>query len=61
MNKAKRARWCNPLEGVQRKGITILGTTTSGEGGGGGEARAGGEAPVVSQYYTERTFEGNSL
>ena len=33
MNKVKRARWYNPLEGVgtEEREVTILGTTTSGE------------------------------
>ena len=43
MNKAKRARWCNPLEGVgtEEGGITILGTTISGETEGGRLAQRG--------------------
>ena len=48
MNKAKRARWCNPLEGVgtEKKGLRFWVLQLLGEGGGlACKARAVGHRP----------------
>ena len=54
MNEAKRARWCNPLEGVQRKGDYDSGYYKFWGGGGGlacvKSAQGGEAAPSIYVY-----------
>ena len=61
MNKAKRSKWCNPLEGVgtEEGGLRfwVLQVLERGRGVGAREARAGGGGNTPSIYiYTHHLF-----